>query len=316
MKAKVPIFIASMKNSPRRKFLVNKLKKLNLKYKLFNGISGKTIKERKLIYDQYDREEVLKYLGRDMAFNEIGSVYTTLRIFKYALKKNLENIIIFNDDFFPSSLLKDWVEKRIYFKGCKIIQFHCDGTGFLEKKKFFLKDKYKVYYAKTHLNNFGAAQVTINAIKKFLEVTKGMTTGVGDYPFNLFKNKIQLMQVVPFLGYPDDRGYSYLHKGRKKKNSNLSFFFLKKIKRIIEKSLNTYNSEIVLNTFRALYYLLFIPFIFRKIKNYNYYNDIFFQKNLCRVKNFFFRSYLDVKNIHNSSDSYPEDLKKYYLKKI
>jgi hypothetical protein len=140
--------------------------------------------------------------------------------------------------------------------------------------------------------------------------------GVGDYPFDLFKNKIQLMQVIPFIGYPDDRGYSYLHKGRKKKNSNLSFLFSKIIKRIIQKIFNTNSSETVLNILRVFYYLLFVPLIFRKIKNYNYYNDIFFQKNLCRVKNFFFRHYLDVQKIHNSPDSYPEDLKKYYLRKI
>jgi hypothetical protein len=123
------------------------------------------------------------------------------------------------------------------------------------------------------------------------------------------------MQVVPFLGCPDDRGFSYLHKERKKKNNVISFLFIKKIKYIIEKNMNPNTSETILNILRGFYYLLFIPFIFRKIKNYNYYNDIFFQKNFCRLINFFFQCYMDVKKIHNSADSYPEDLKKYYLKK-
>lgn len=317
MKPKVPIFICSMKKSPRRKFLIKKLKDLNIKYKIFYGISGKNTEERKIIFNQYDRSRVLKYLGRDMEFNEIGSVYTLLRIFKYAVKKKLKNIIVFNDDFYPSSLLKKWIAKKIYFKGSKIVQFHCDGIGFLKKKKIScLNNKFKVYYAKTHLNNFGAGQVTIEAMRNYLKVTNGITIGVGDYPFNLFKNKIQLMQVVPFLGYPDDRGFSYLHKGRKKKNSGISFLLLKKIKNVIEKNINQNSSETILNILRGFYYLLFIPFIFRKIKNYNYYNDIFFQKNFCRLKNFFFQCYIDVKKIHNSADSYPEDLKKYYLKKI
>ena len=135
MKPKVPIFICSMKKSPRRKFLIKKLKDLNIKYKIFYGISGKNTEERKIIFNQYDRSRVLKYLGRDMEFNEIGSVYTVLRIFKYAVKKKLKNIIVFNDDFYPSSLLKKWIEKKIYFKGSKIVQFHCDGIGFLKKKK-------------------------------------------------------------------------------------------------------------------------------------------------------------------------------------
>jgi GR25 family glycosyltransferase involved in LPS biosynthesis len=315
MKPKVPILISSMKKSPRRKFLTKKLRDLNIKYKIFNGISGKNSKERKIIYDQYDRSRVFKYLGRDMGFNEIGAGYTWLRIFKYAVKKNLKNIIIFGDDFYPSSLLKKWIEKRTYFKGSKIIHFHCDGIGFLKKKKIScLNNKFKVYYAKTHLTNFGAAQVTIEAMRNYLKVTNGMTIGVGDYPFNLFKNKIQLMQVIPFLGYPDDRGFSYLHKDRKKKNKGISFLFSKKIKKIIEKNFSPNISDTILNILRGFYYLLFIPFIFRKIKNYNYYNDIFFQKNLCRLINFFFQCYIDVKKVHNSESSYPDDLKKYYLK--
>ena len=70
MKPKIPVYIASMRNSPRIKFLVNKLKKLNLKYKIFYGVSGKTINERKLIYDQYDRSKVLEYLDVERPFDE------------------------------------------------------------------------------------------------------------------------------------------------------------------------------------------------------------------------------------------------------
>ena len=64
--------------------------------------------EKKIIYSQYNRKKVLKYLGRDMSFNEIGGMYTITRIFKYAAKKNLKNIICFDDDFYPSSLFKEW----------------------------------------------------------------------------------------------------------------------------------------------------------------------------------------------------------------
>jgi hypothetical protein len=49
-------------------------------------------------------------------------------------KKKLENAIFFDDDFYPSSDLKNWINKRVYFKGCKIVQFHCAGFGFLKKK--------------------------------------------------------------------------------------------------------------------------------------------------------------------------------------
>ena len=302
-----------MRGSPRRKFLVKKLKKLNLKYKIFYGLTGKTNREKKLIYDQYDRYRVLSYLGRDMGFNEIGNMYTLIRRLKYASKKKLENVILLDDDFYPSNLLKEWVNKRVYFKGSKIVHFHCAGSGFLEKKKInILNNKYKVYFAKTHLNNYGAAQFTNEAIEKFLKISKGKTIGVGDYPFDLSKNKIQLLQVTPFLGYPDDRGYSYLHKDRMNKNKEISFGISKKIKKILYTNLGSKKAEALLDIIRVFYYLLFIPFIFRKIKNFEYYNDIFIKKNLCKLINFFFHSYIDVKKIHNLKKSYPKDLMKYY----
>jgi hypothetical protein len=311
-KPKVPIYIASMRGSVRRKFLVKKLKKLNLKYKIFYGLTGKTIRERKLIYDQYDRYRTLSYLGRDMGFNEIGNMYTMIRRLKYAAKKKLENVILLDDDFYPSYLLKEWINKRVYFKGCKIVHFHCAGSGFLKKKINILNSKYKLYYAKTHLNNYGAAQFTNKAIEKFLKITKGKTIGVGDYPFNLSKNRIQLLQATPFLGYPDDRGYSYLHKDRMNKNKKISFRISKKIKKICYSKLGFKKSEALLDIIRIFYYLLFIPFILRKIKNYEYYNEIFVKKNLYKLQNFFFHNYVDVKEIHNSRNSYPKDLMKYY----
>ena len=86
-KKKITIFVASMRNSPRLQYITKRLKHLNLKYKIFYGIEGKNEKEKKIIYSQYDRDRVFKYLGREMGFNEIAGMWKLIKMFKYAKKK-------------------------------------------------------------------------------------------------------------------------------------------------------------------------------------------------------------------------------------
>lgn len=90
MKKKTVLMVMSMKNSPRLPFLIKRLKKLNLKYKVFNGIEGKNQHERNQVYKYYNKKAVVKRTSREMGFNEIGSGYTFLRVLKYCLKKNLK----------------------------------------------------------------------------------------------------------------------------------------------------------------------------------------------------------------------------------
>ena len=308
MKKKIIIFLSTMKKSPRLKYITKRLKQLNLKYKIFYGIAGKNESERKIIYSQYDREKVLNYLGREMGFNEIASQWKVLKMFKYAVKKKYENIIYIDDDFYPSYLFKEWVDEKISFKGNKIIQFQCMPPGFLEKKSIsVLNDKIKVHYARTHLFNSGAAQVTIGFMKKFLKITNGKTIGIGDYPFNFFKNDIQLMQTIPFIGYPDERGFSYLSEERKY-TEQTSF---KKTRRFIYKKFSIKKINYILNLFRIPYYLFFIPFLFRKYKNFDYYMEYYFDKQFCKIKNFFLNCYIDIEKIYALKSTYPKDLKKY-----
>ena len=89
MKKKITLMIMSMKNSPRLPFLIKRLKQLNLKYKIFNGIDGKKQHERDQVYKVYNKEAVLKRTSREMGFNEIGGCYTFLRVLKHCVKKKL-----------------------------------------------------------------------------------------------------------------------------------------------------------------------------------------------------------------------------------
>jgi GR25 family glycosyltransferase involved in LPS biosynthesis len=99
-----------MKNSPRLPLLIKRLNKLNLKYKIFNGIEGKNEREKDQVYKYYNKVAVVNYTSREMGFNEISACYTFLRVLKYCVKKRFKNAIILNDDFHPSTLFKKWVD--------------------------------------------------------------------------------------------------------------------------------------------------------------------------------------------------------------
>ena len=58
-------------------------------------------------------------------------------------------------------------------------------------------------------------------------------------------------------------------------------------------------------------YIFFIPYIFRKYKNFDYYMEYYFSKQICKIKNFFFNCYIDVEKIYDLKAAYPKDLKKY-----
>jgi hypothetical protein len=230
MNKKILILISSMKNSPRLPRLINRLKKFNLKYKIFYGLEEGNIKNKNIIYKHYNRLLTKKRLGREMGFNEIGTNYTQIRMFKYAIKKKLENFILMGDDTYHSYMLKEWIDNKIYFKGNKNIGFQCFPPGILYKKfTTELSNKVKIYKSKTHLFNSNCNQHTIGYIKKFLKITRGKSIGQGDYPFNLKKNNLELLQTVPFLCYPDDHGFSYLRKDRK----TLENTYFKNLRRLI-----------------------------------------------------------------------------------
>ena len=305
---KIPLIVMSMKSSPRLPILLKRLKKLNLQCRIFYGLTGKNKEEIKKVYSVYDKQKVVNRTGREMGFNEIGSGYTTTRVLKYCLKKKYENVIIMHDDFHPSKLFKEWIEKKTYFKGNKIIGFQCFPPGFLKKKyTTFLDEKVRVHEAKTHIFNSGCSQVTIGFIKKFLKITNGKIIGNGDYPFDFRKYDITMLQTLPFLAYPDDRGISFLTSDRDKLE-NTSF---KDCRKLLYKIFGIKFINTILNFLRIPYYILFIPFLIRKYKNLDYYIEYYFEKYFYKLINPFFNFYIDIQKIYTLKSSYPVDLKKY-----
>jgi GR25 family glycosyltransferase involved in LPS biosynthesis len=308
MEKEIKLLIMSMKKSPRLPFLTKKLQKLKIKYKIFYGINEKNLRKKYLVYKYYNRKVAKKYTGREMGFNEIGAGYTFLKILRYCLKKKLKNSIILNDDFYPSKLFKEWIDKKIYFEGKKIIGFQCFPTGFLKKNyETVLDKKIKIYEAKTHLFNAGCNQVTLEFVKEFLKITKNKVIGNGDWPFNFRKHNITLLQTLPFLFYQDNRGFSYLIKER----DVLEKISFKNLRKNFYKIFGIKFANKIFNFLRIPYYILFIPFLLRKYKNLDYYMEYYFAKYFYKLINPIFNFYIDVENIYTLKSSYPKDLKKY-----
>lgn len=308
MKKKIELIIASMKNSPRLPRLIRRLKKFKLKYKIIYGFYGKNQNEINKVYYYYDKKKVIHRTGREMGFNEIGSCYTAFRIYKYALKKKLENVICMTDDVYPSYLLKEWVDKKIYFNGSKIIGLQCFPTGFLKKNyKIVMNGKIKIHQAKTHLFNSNCYQITLDAIKNIFTITKGKIIGNGDWPINLKKNNITMLQTLPFLAFPDDKGFSFIGKDRDK----LEKTSFKKFRKLLYKFFGIKFLNTIFNFFRIPYYIFFIPFLLRKYRNFEYYMEYYFEKYFYKLINPIFNFYIDIQDICILKSSYPSDLKKF-----
>jgi hypothetical protein len=144
-------------------------------------------------------------------------------------------------------------------------------------------------------------------MKKYLKITKGKVIGNGDYPFNLKKNGITLLQTIPFIVYPDDRGFSFLSEDRNKLEKTMFKNFRKHLYKIF--GIKLINK--IFNFFRIPYYILLIPFITGKYKNFNYYKEYYLEKYFLKLVNPIFKRYIDIEDIYSHKSSYADDLKKY-----
>ena len=301
------LIILSMPKSPRLLRLKNRLKKLKIKnYKIFRGNNGDSIKKREIAYSYYNKKKIEKSIGRQMTFNEIGAELTTIKTYQYIVKNKIKNAIIMHDDIYPSILLKNWINKKIFLNGLKIIGFFSSPPGFLRKipEKNFFKGRIKLHAAKTHIYISQCMQVTYDFCKFYLRFTKGQICGQNDFSFNFKKNGIKIYQTIPFLVYPNDMGVSFLKEERNRIEKPLISINMKQ----------TINQYVLLRKFlgfvRIIYYLSFTGLFLKKC-SYNYYKEYFFDKSKVNFINFFFRKYININNHYASLKSYPYDLRKF-----
>jgi hypothetical protein len=237
MSDKAKLFILSMINSPRLVILKKRLKKLDIQnYKVFYGTNLNKKKRSELIQKHYNKKIAENYIGRTMKTNEIDCEITVIKVYRYIVKKKIKNAIIMTDDVYPSQLFKKWIDSKIFLTGLKAIGFFSAPPGFLKKKpiEIFNDLKVSLHLASTHLFNSWCMQINYNFCKHYLRVTRGKVIGLSDFAFNFKNAGISVFQTIPYLVYPDDRGFSYI---RDERNNNEKSLISHSIKEKIKTSI-------------------------------------------------------------------------------
>lgn len=297
MRNKIPIFIISLKNSPRLPRLKDRLKELNLGYKIFYGVTGKKLNNRiKLIYD---RNLTKKNIDRDLSPSEIGTASSHLGIYNYIINKKINQAIIMEDDAYPSKILKQWITCDVQVENNEILSFYTyPSTSFLTKTPYrkLVKNKIGAHISVTHAYNNSCYQINKYTCKKIILLTKNKVIGYADWPFLINRDKIRLSVTIPFIAVIDDMGISSLRDERKILIKENQFF-----KKIFSKK--------ILSLLRIPYYLSYMGFLLR-YKNKDFYYEHFFQKQLLRLINFFIKKYLETNKIYYDKKYYWYDLRK------
>jgi glycosyl transferase family 25 len=297
-----PIFIISLKKSNRVNHLKKRLKDIKLNYKIFYGINGNNLNKKELKFI-YSKTKTKKNIDRELSPSEIGAAASHLKIYNYIIKKKITQAIIMEDDAYPSALLKKWIKNNITVKNNEILSFYSYPSSSFLKKKYHRRvlKKISIHRSLTHTYNNSCYQINNFTCKRIIKLTKNKVIGLPDWPFLINKENIYLSVTLPFMAIIDDKGISNLKLEREKiLNKN--------------KLLKIILPENILSILRIPYYLSYLGF-FLKFKNKDFYYEHFFQKQLLRFKNFFFRNYIDINKIYYIKKYYVSDLRKFVKKK-
>jgi GR25 family glycosyltransferase involved in LPS biosynthesis len=297
MNNEINVFVLSLKNSKRIKILKKRLKKIQINYTILFGINGNKKKNHKKLRKLYNKEITEKYTGRNLAYPEIAASYAHLNVYKIIKKKKIKTAIIIEDDVYPSVALKWWIKNNIKIPNNYILSFYSyPGLGFIYKKpkKININSTIRIHDAKTHLSNSSCYQINLKTCDKILKITKGKVCGVGDWPFNLKKNKINLGVTIPYLN-TFIKNHSNTTKAREKFTKSYSNF---------KKKLPNF----IVNILRFLYHITFFPFLTRKYPNLDFYHEQFFFKYLLCFINIFIRKYYNTSEIFYMRKFYFRDI--------
>jgi GR25 family glycosyltransferase involved in LPS biosynthesis len=215
---KIKVLIISLKNSKRLPYLKKKLNNLKIKFKIIDGINGNYYHKKKRLDKISDEKIIFKTIGRRMSPSEIGAAASHIKAYKFIVKNNIDQAIIFEDDAIPSGILREWINNDHKLDNNEILSFFAYPSGFLEKKPFkkILNNKISLHYSKTHIYSNSCYQINNYTCKKILSITKGKVIGLADWPFNTSIHSIKLIVTLPFLTVINDRGISNLSASRNK----------------------------------------------------------------------------------------------------
>lgn len=99
-----PIFIISLKNSPRRDIISKRLAGLGLQFEFFDATYGKTLDENTL--GQVDYQYYQNFDNKRLTLGEIGCALSHINVYEHIKKHNISQAIILEDDAIVSTHFK------------------------------------------------------------------------------------------------------------------------------------------------------------------------------------------------------------------
>ncbi|WP_424409747.1 glycosyltransferase family 25 protein [Pasteurella sp. PK-2025] len=134
-----PIFVISLKNSPRRHTISQRLNALNLKFTFLDGINGATLAQDALNNIDYTFYPERFDARRPLTIGEIGCAMSHLSIYQIMCNEQIEQAIILEDDAIVSQEFE-----YIVLDSLKKVPKKCDIL-------FYEHGKAKSYFFKKNL---------------------------------------------------------------------------------------------------------------------------------------------------------------------
>lgn len=102
-----PIFIISLKNSPRREVIAQRLSALGLQFEFFDAVYGKTLPKEELAKVDYEFYPKNYNAQKTLTLGEIGCAMSHIKLYEHLVKNNIEQAIILEDDAIVSLYFAD-----------------------------------------------------------------------------------------------------------------------------------------------------------------------------------------------------------------
>lgn len=106
-----PIYIISLKNSPRRDIISKRLNGLGLNFEFIDAVYGKELSEAEIKNVDYDFYK--KYNSKKLTLAEVGCAMSHIKIYEKIVNENLSGAIILEDDAIISQHFKEIVFNAI-----------------------------------------------------------------------------------------------------------------------------------------------------------------------------------------------------------
>lgn len=167
MKKNTEVFVITLKKSNRISIIKERLKYLNIKYKIFYGLDGLNVKNKNILLNQYNK---FNYINREMALPEIASALSHLNLYKKIVRDKIQTAIILEDDIYPSIAIKEWIKRNIKTQKNNIISFNAYASGFLNKTSNFnvINKSINLHKAVTHICSVSCYQISYFLCKKII----------------------------------------------------------------------------------------------------------------------------------------------------